>query len=178
MNLLISLAIGVMIGTISGMIGLGGAIFLIPILVYGYGMDQKSAQGTSLATLLLPIGALAFWKYYSAGHVDLKLAALLAARFLCRRLFRRLPGAARNQRPTPAHFRRVSGRNSSEDVPAEVMSALFLTWRSCEAQRGGVRPKVITSVEAIAVDPGRGVGQTVSWPDAGFGETCAAAVSP
>jgi uncharacterized membrane protein YfcA len=81
MNLLISLAIGVMIGTISGMIGLGGAIFLIPILVYGYGMDQKSAQGTSLATLLLPIGALAFWKYYSAGHVDLKLAALLALGF-------------------------------------------------------------------------------------------------
>jgi len=81
MNFLISLAIGVLIGTLSGMIGLGGAIFLIPILVYGYGMDQKTAQGTSLATLLLPIGALAFWKYYSAGHVDLKLAALLAVGF-------------------------------------------------------------------------------------------------
>src|SRR6516162_6422268 len=81
MNLLISLAIGVMIGTVSGMIGLGGAIFLIPVLLYGYGMDQKSAQGTSLATLLLPIGALAFWKYYSAGHVNLKLAASLAIGF-------------------------------------------------------------------------------------------------
>jgi len=44
-------------------------------------MDQKSAQGTSLATLLLPIGALAFWKYYIAGHVNLKLAALLALGF-------------------------------------------------------------------------------------------------
>lgn len=81
MNFLISLAIGVLIGTVSGMIGLGGAIFLIPILVYGYGMDQKSAQGTSLATMLLPIGALAFWRYYSAGHVNLKLAALLAVGF-------------------------------------------------------------------------------------------------
>ena len=81
MNLLFPLAIGVMIGIISGMIGLGGAIFLIPILVYGYGMDQKSAQGTSLATMLLPIGALAFWKYYSAGHVNLKLAGLLAIGF-------------------------------------------------------------------------------------------------
>jgi uncharacterized protein len=78
---LISLGIGVAIGAISGMIGLGGAVFLIPILVYGYGMDQKSAQGTSLATLLLPIGALAFWKYYSAGHVDVKIAALMAAGF-------------------------------------------------------------------------------------------------
>lgn len=81
MNAYVSLIIGVLVGTFSGMIGLGGAIFLIPILVYGYGMDQKSAQGTSIATLLLPIGALAFWKYYSAGHVDLKLAALLAVGF-------------------------------------------------------------------------------------------------
>ena len=37
---LVSLGLGVLIGTVSGMIGLGGAIFLIPILVYGYGMDQ------------------------------------------------------------------------------------------------------------------------------------------
>ena len=80
-NLLIPIAIGVMIGTISGTIGLGGAIFLIPVLVYGYDMDQKSAQGTSLATLLLPIGALAFWKYYQDGHVNLKMAALLALGF-------------------------------------------------------------------------------------------------
>ena len=81
MNFLIFLAIGVLIGTISGMIGLGGAIFLIPVLVYGYGMDKKSAQGTSLATMLLPIGALACWKYYNAGHVDIKVAALLAVGF-------------------------------------------------------------------------------------------------
>ena len=81
MSAWISLVIGVVVGAASGMIGLGGAIFLIPILVYGYGMDQKTAQGTSLATLLLPIGALAFWKYYTAGHVDIRLAALLAAGF-------------------------------------------------------------------------------------------------
>ncbi len=81
MILLISLAIGIAIGAISGLIGLGGAVFLIPVLVYGYGMDQKSAQGTSIATLLLPIGALAFWKYYNAGHVDVKIAALMALGF-------------------------------------------------------------------------------------------------
>ena len=77
----ISLAVGIGIGTISGLIGLGGAVFLIPILVYGYGMDQHRAQGTSVATLLLPIGALAFWKYYAAGNVDVKLAAIIAAGF-------------------------------------------------------------------------------------------------
>ena len=103
MNLLISLAIGVMIGTVSGMIGLGGAIFLIPILVYGYGMDQKSAQGTSLATLLLPIGALAFWKYYSAGHVDLRLAALLAVGFFVGGYF----GGSLAQLATSFQLRRI-----------------------------------------------------------------------
>ena len=79
--MLLPIAIGVIIGTISGTIGLGGAIFLVPVLVYGFDMDQKSAQGTSLATLLLPIGALAFWKYYKDGHVNVKLAGLLALGF-------------------------------------------------------------------------------------------------
>ena len=124
MNLLLPLAIGAMIGMISGMIGLGGAIFLIPILVYGYGMDQKSAQGTSLATMLFPIGALAFWKYYSAGYVNLKLAALLAARLFCWRLLRRFICATRDWTPTPAYLRCVSGRHSRKDVPAEVRCAL------------------------------------------------------
>ncbi len=81
METALSLGIGIAIGMVSGMIGLGGAIFLIPILVYGYGMDQHRAQGTSIATLLLPIGALAFWKYYAAGNVDLRIAALVAIGF-------------------------------------------------------------------------------------------------
>jgi uncharacterized protein len=100
---LVSLALGVLIGTVSGMIGLGGAIFLIPILVYGYGMDQKTAQGTSVATLLLPIGALAFWKYYNAGHVDIKLAALLALGFLIGGYF----GGSIAQLATSLQLRRI-----------------------------------------------------------------------
>lgn len=100
---LVSLGLGVLIGTVSGMIGLGGAIFLIPILVYGYGMDQKTAQGTSVATLLLPIGALAFWKYYTAGHVDLKLAALLALGFFIGGYF----GGSLAQLATGLQLRRI-----------------------------------------------------------------------
>jgi uncharacterized protein len=100
---LVSLALGVLIGTVSGMIGLGGAIFLIPILVYGYGMDQKTAQGTSVATLLLPIGALAFWKYYNAGHVDIKLAALLALGFFIGGYF----GGSIAQLATSLQLRRI-----------------------------------------------------------------------
>jgi uncharacterized membrane protein YfcA len=75
------LVLGVVIGIISGMIGIGGGAFLIPALVFFYGMSQKTAQGTSVATLLLPIGILAFWTYYKAGHVDLKLAFLIAVGF-------------------------------------------------------------------------------------------------
>ncbi len=100
---LVSLALGVLIGTISGMIGLGGAIFLIPILVYGYGLDQKTAQGTSVATLLLPIGALAFWKYYTAGHVEIRLAALLALGFFIGGYF----GGSLAQLATSLQLRRV-----------------------------------------------------------------------
>lgn len=75
------LAIGVVIGIISGLVGIGGGAFLIPALIYFYGMSQIKAQGTSVATLLLPIGIFAFWTYYKAGHVDFKLAMLIAVGF-------------------------------------------------------------------------------------------------
>ena len=73
--------LGLVIGSISGLIGIGGGAFLIPALVYFYGMSQLKAQGTSLATLLLPIGVFAFWTYYKAGHVDFKLAMLISIGF-------------------------------------------------------------------------------------------------
>jgi len=74
-------ALGILVGTISGLIGIGGGAFLIPALVYFYGMSQIKAQGTSVATLLLPIGVFAFWTYYKAGHVDFKLSMLIAVGF-------------------------------------------------------------------------------------------------
>jgi len=75
------LLLGFLIGGVSGVVGIGGGALLIPALVYFYDMSQKRAQGTSLATLLLPIGIFAFWTYYKAGHVDLKLALLVAVGF-------------------------------------------------------------------------------------------------
>ncbi len=73
--------LGLAVGIVSGLVGIGGGAFLIPGLMLFYGMSQKSAQGTSIATLLLPIGAFAFWSYYKAGHVDVKLAVLVAVGF-------------------------------------------------------------------------------------------------
>ncbi len=75
------LLLGVAIGAISGLIGVGGGAFLIPALIFFYGMTEKRAQGTSLATLLAPIGIFAFWEYYKDGQVDVKLSILVALGF-------------------------------------------------------------------------------------------------
>lgn len=72
------IGIGVVVGILSGLLGVGGGILLIPILIYGFGMSQKMAQGTSLAMLLPPTGILAFMRYYKAGETDLKLGLLIA----------------------------------------------------------------------------------------------------
>jgi uncharacterized membrane protein YfcA len=81
MQLALGLLIGVVVGIISGLVGIGGGALLIPALVFMYKMTQHRAQGTSLAVLLLPIGFFAFWQYYKAGNVDVKLAVLIAIGF-------------------------------------------------------------------------------------------------
>jgi uncharacterized membrane protein YfcA len=77
----ISLLLGFLTGIISGLLGIGGAVVLIPALVYGFHMTQRRAQGTSIGVLLAPIGILAFIEYYKSGNVDVKLALLLALGF-------------------------------------------------------------------------------------------------
>ena len=72
-----SLSLGLFAGILSGLVGIGGGIIIVPALVYFFGMDQKTAQGTSLAVLLPPTGLLAFMQYYRAGHVDVKVGALI-----------------------------------------------------------------------------------------------------
>jgi uncharacterized protein len=69
---------GIVVGIVSGLIGVGGGILLIPILVYGFKFNQKMAQGTSLAMLLPPTGLLAFLTYYRAGNADLQLGLLMS----------------------------------------------------------------------------------------------------
>jgi uncharacterized membrane protein YfcA len=73
--------LGLLVGVLSGMVGIGGGIVIVPTLVYVAGMSQHKAQGTSLGALLLPIGALAFWEYYKAGNVDVKAAIIIAITF-------------------------------------------------------------------------------------------------
>jgi uncharacterized protein len=72
---------GLLVGVVSGLIGIGGGILLIPILVIGFQFTQQTAQGTSLAMMIPPIGIFAMLQYYKAGHVDFKVAAFLALGF-------------------------------------------------------------------------------------------------
>jgi uncharacterized protein len=73
--------IGLSAGLVSGMLGVGGAIIIVPALVFFFGMTQHQAQGTSLAVLLFPVGLLAFWNYYKQGYVNFKLALIVMLAF-------------------------------------------------------------------------------------------------
>ncbi len=80
--LLILIGIGIITGVMAGMLGIGGAIIMIPALVFFMGFSQQTAQGTSIAVMLPPVGILAAWNYYKAGQVNIKFALILAACFL------------------------------------------------------------------------------------------------
>jgi uncharacterized membrane protein YfcA len=74
--------IGVFAGTLGGMIGLGGGIIMVPAMVFLLAMDQKTAQGTSIAVMLPPIGILAVYNYYKEGYVNMPYAMIMAAAFI------------------------------------------------------------------------------------------------
>src|SRR2546430_4253698 len=71
--------IGLMAGVVSGLFGVGGAIVIIPGLVLVAKLPQHTANGTSLAALLLPVGLLGAWEYYRRGQVNVPYAAIIAA---------------------------------------------------------------------------------------------------
>lgn len=81
------LIIGLAAGILSGLIGVGGGIILVPALVYFLSYSQHQAQGTSLGVLTFPVVIIAFWNYYkdskTSGHpIDIKIILLLAAGFI------------------------------------------------------------------------------------------------
>jgi hypothetical protein len=76
------LLVGLVVGMVSGVVGIGGGILFVPALVWLMGMDQHKAQGTSLGALLAPVGIFAFYEYYRKGNADVRVALLLAVGFL------------------------------------------------------------------------------------------------
>jgi uncharacterized membrane protein YfcA len=81
MNIFLYILLGVVAGIFSGLIGIGGGIIIVPMLVLLFGLSQHTAQGTTLALMVPPIGLLAAWMYYKEGFVDLKIAGLICIGF-------------------------------------------------------------------------------------------------
>jgi len=82
MNMVITLLIGLAGGISSGLLGIGGAVVMIPALVFILKFNQLTAQGTTLLAMIPPIGILAALEYYKNGHADIKTAAIIAAGFI------------------------------------------------------------------------------------------------
>ena len=76
------LLVGITAGILSGFVGVGGGIIMVPALVWLLGYSQHQAQGTSLAVLMLPVVFLAVRNYYKAGVIDPKIVAVIALAFV------------------------------------------------------------------------------------------------
>jgi uncharacterized protein len=103
-NLVILGLIGLTAGILGGMLGIGGAIIIIPALVMVLGYSQQMAQGTTLIMMVLPVGALAAFQYYQKGFVDLKAAFILATFFFLGGYF---------------------GAKFSTQIPQEILKKMF-----------------------------------------------------
>ncbi len=76
------IVIGLLAGLLSGVMGVGGGVVMIPLMILLLGFNQHEAQGTSLAVLAVPVTFLAAYNYYGEGYVNWKYAALIAVFFV------------------------------------------------------------------------------------------------
>ena len=74
--------LGLFAGTVSGIVGIGGGVIIVPALIFLFGFSQHIAQGTTLALLVPPIGLLAAYTYYKSGYVDFNVAIFVCVGFL------------------------------------------------------------------------------------------------
>ncbi len=81
MSALSYIVLGLVVGIISGVIGIGGGVLFVPALLFLFGLSQHQAQGTTLALLVPPIGLLAAWTYYRQGYVNVEMAAFICIGF-------------------------------------------------------------------------------------------------
>jgi len=79
---IILIVIGLLAGILSGLVGIGGGILMIPLLIMFLGLTQHQAQGTALFAMLPPIGILAAMNYYKEGFVKWEYAVVMALTFV------------------------------------------------------------------------------------------------
>ncbi len=104
MSLLFYILLGLLAGVLSGLIGIGGGVIIVPSLIFWFGFSQQEAQGTTLGLLVPPIGILAAWTYYQQGYVNFKVAALICFGFVLGGLL---------------------GAKIAVDLPSEVLEKVF-----------------------------------------------------
>jgi uncharacterized membrane protein YfcA len=80
-EIIILLTVGLFSGVLSGVLGIGGGLVIVPALIYFLKMSQHSAQGTTLALMLPPITLLSTYAYWKAGYVDIKVTIYLCIGF-------------------------------------------------------------------------------------------------
>jgi uncharacterized membrane protein YfcA len=81
-SIILLMAVGLAAGVLSGLVGVGGGIIIVPALIFFLGFTQLQAQGTSLGLLLLPVGIFAVINYYKAGHIDLNVVGVMSIAFV------------------------------------------------------------------------------------------------
>ncbi|MFY7708242.1 MAG: sulfite exporter TauE/SafE family protein [Flavobacteriales bacterium] len=81
-TILILIFLGICAGMLSGFVGVGGGMIIVPGLIFLLGASQLSAQGTSLAVIMLPVGIFGVMNYYKAGHINIQYAAIIALAFV------------------------------------------------------------------------------------------------
>ncbi|MDY6934996.1 MAG: sulfite exporter TauE/SafE family protein [Spirochaetota bacterium] len=79
---LIAVLIGIIAGTLSGFVGIGGGVIMIPALSFILKFNQHLSQGTTLAAMIPPIGILAAYEYYNSGYVNIPVALFIALGFI------------------------------------------------------------------------------------------------
>jgi len=81
-TLLLLIIIGLCAGILSGLIGIGGGILMVPMFVIFLGITQHNAQGLSLAVMLPPVTFLAVYNYHKGGDIDWKIALVISVMFI------------------------------------------------------------------------------------------------
>ena len=75
---LLAILAGFLVGLLSGLVGLGGGVLLVPLLVIGFRFGQHAAQGTSLAAII-PTAFVGALTHHRAGNLVLRPATIMAA---------------------------------------------------------------------------------------------------
>src|SRR5437868_14050496 len=81
-TIMILVIIGICAGILSGLVGVGGGIIIVPALVFFMNFSQKMAQGTSLGILLLPVGILGVLQFYRQGYINWNVVWVISLAFL------------------------------------------------------------------------------------------------